>query len=492
MPKYLGPRCIPTADGKWDKTKEYLGLSVVLDEKTGDSYTSKKVVPAGTELTNKDYWALSGQYNAQMALIKLQLEAMQNIPEGGTTADAALENIRIGADGTEYATPGDAVRGQVAALSEEIFDLNISKRPTSYRQEKLSNKWLSGDKKRLYIPVFLKPNTIYRVGSLQGMNPSTVKILDGDSEIYTIRDAQTFVYDGHIYTTNDIEQKWYTLSVYYEWGGTSFWNTNTDFLVREVSSVSGVFLTKEMYTEEYSECTTYDGKALGQDVPSDFDFNKPYKGKVLETYGDSITAQQLWQDNVKKYCGFARYNNHGHGGYRLSRLACSDMIATLPNDFDIMLVMGGMNDWVQDRTIGTITDLNEDTAEGSYVGTFYGGLNLMVKNLLTKFPTKRIVFMTPTPGKLTDGTFFVNKKGNDNGLVNSNGDTLRYFADAIINIAKKYSIPCIDLNAMVGWNEFNISTYVQRETSGYIHPNANGGKRMSEIINGYLPLLKSN
>lgn len=120
MAKFKGNRCIPTAEGKWDKTKEYLGLSVVLDEKTGDSYTSKKVVPAGTELTNKDYWALSGQYNAQMALIKLQLEAMQNIPEGGTTADAALANIRIGADGTEYATPGDAVRGQVAALSEEI------------------------------------------------------------------------------------------------------------------------------------------------------------------------------------------------------------------------------------------------------------------------------------------------------------------------------------------------------------------------------------
>lgn len=123
MAKFIGNRCIPTPEGKWDKTKEYIGLSVVLDEKTGDSYTSKKVVPAGTELTNKDYWALSGQYNAQMALIKLQLEAMQNIPEGGTTADAALENIRIGADGTEYATPGDAVRGQVAAINENLGDL---------------------------------------------------------------------------------------------------------------------------------------------------------------------------------------------------------------------------------------------------------------------------------------------------------------------------------------------------------------------------------
>lgn len=138
MAKFIGNRCIPTPEGKWDKTKEYLGLSVVLDEKTGDSYTSKKVVPAGTELNNADYWVMSGQYNAQMALIKQQLNAMQNIPEGGTTADAALENIRIGADGTEYATPGDAVRGQVGALSEEID----RKTETLIKQTELETTWI--------------------------------------------------------------------------------------------------------------------------------------------------------------------------------------------------------------------------------------------------------------------------------------------------------------------------------------------------------------
>ncbi|MFD1402864.1 SGNH/GDSL hydrolase family protein [Robinsoniella peoriensis] len=144
MAKFKGNRCIPTPEGKWDKAKEYLGLSVVLDEKTGDSYTSKKVVPAGTELTNKDYWALSGQYNAQMALIKLQLDAMQNIPEGGTTADAALENIRIGADGTEYATPGDAVRGQVGALSEEIADISMyDKRSVDIAYTFINNSFIS-------------------------------------------------------------------------------------------------------------------------------------------------------------------------------------------------------------------------------------------------------------------------------------------------------------------------------------------------------------
>lgn len=66
MPKYNTGRCIPVCEGVHSKEKSYLNLSVVLESSTGNSYTSKKKVPVGMELSNEEYWALSAVYNSQL------------------------------------------------------------------------------------------------------------------------------------------------------------------------------------------------------------------------------------------------------------------------------------------------------------------------------------------------------------------------------------------------------------------------------------------
>ena len=60
------------------------------------------------------------QLLSQIGVLTARMDAFTALPEGSTTSDAALNDIRIGYDGTEYPTPGDAVRGQVSSLSEEI------------------------------------------------------------------------------------------------------------------------------------------------------------------------------------------------------------------------------------------------------------------------------------------------------------------------------------------------------------------------------------
>jgi glycerophosphoryl diester phosphodiesterase len=48
----------------WDKTKTYEPLTIVYHQ--GNSYTSRQSVPAGVDITDTTYWALTGNYNAQI------------------------------------------------------------------------------------------------------------------------------------------------------------------------------------------------------------------------------------------------------------------------------------------------------------------------------------------------------------------------------------------------------------------------------------------
>lgn len=122
MPKYVGNRCIPMPMGNWDKNKEYENLSVVLAS-NGDSYTSKKNVPKGIELSNTEYWAISSRFNAQLEVQKKRIDNIVALPSGSTTGDAELTDIRVGVDGVTYNTAGTAVREQVSSLKEDLGEL---------------------------------------------------------------------------------------------------------------------------------------------------------------------------------------------------------------------------------------------------------------------------------------------------------------------------------------------------------------------------------
>ena len=64
--QYIGARYVPLfADpAEWDSTKQYEPLTIVIHN--GNSYTSKQYVPVGIEITNDKFWALTGNYNAQV------------------------------------------------------------------------------------------------------------------------------------------------------------------------------------------------------------------------------------------------------------------------------------------------------------------------------------------------------------------------------------------------------------------------------------------
>lgn len=63
---YVGARYVPLFANpiEWDESKTYEPLTIVTHQ--GNSYTSKTFVPANTDITDTTYWALTGNYNAQV------------------------------------------------------------------------------------------------------------------------------------------------------------------------------------------------------------------------------------------------------------------------------------------------------------------------------------------------------------------------------------------------------------------------------------------
>ena len=72
--QYIGARYVPIIDGEYNSEKVYEPLTVVTYN--GSSYTSKKSVPAGTLPTNTEYWALTGNYNAQVEQYRQEVTAV--------------------------------------------------------------------------------------------------------------------------------------------------------------------------------------------------------------------------------------------------------------------------------------------------------------------------------------------------------------------------------------------------------------------------------
>lgn len=62
--EYIGARYVPLFMGEWSNENAYEPLSVVTHE--GNSYTSRQAVPTGIPITNTAYWAVTGNFNAQV------------------------------------------------------------------------------------------------------------------------------------------------------------------------------------------------------------------------------------------------------------------------------------------------------------------------------------------------------------------------------------------------------------------------------------------
>lgn len=102
--QYVGARYVPLfADPlEWDKTKAYEPLTIVYHN--GNSYTSRQYVPVGIEITNTGYWALTGNYNAQIEQYRAEVQRYDARITANDTAIKAEVERATAAEATKAPT----------------------------------------------------------------------------------------------------------------------------------------------------------------------------------------------------------------------------------------------------------------------------------------------------------------------------------------------------------------------------------------------------
>ena len=86
---YVGHRYVPKILGEWSNTQIYEPLSIVQNQ--GTSYTSRQYVPVGIEITNEDYWAVTGNYNAQVEQYR---QDVRNLADHVNTYDNKINEVK--------------------------------------------------------------------------------------------------------------------------------------------------------------------------------------------------------------------------------------------------------------------------------------------------------------------------------------------------------------------------------------------------------------
>ena len=218
------------------------------------------------------------------------------------------------------------------------------------------------------------------------------------------------------------------------------------------------------------------------------------EGAVINFLGDSITEghgtstpdfRNRFSDLMVTQYGLKKANNYGIGGTRIARQHQPDPNNAYDRDFcaryesmdpnaDAVVVFGGTNDFGHgDAPLGTPQDRTPYT--------FYGACHTLFSGLLKRYPGKPVLIVTPL------------RRGNED---DPRGDgfkavptaPLRTYRDIILEVAKCYSLPVLDLFMDSGFVTF-IPEVRQALIPDGLHPNDAGHAILCRRIAEALKLL---
>lgn len=218
-----------------------------------------------------------------------------------------------------------------------------------------------------------------------------------------------------------------------------------------------------------------------------YNYDMPLRGHKINVLGDSITyginTARPYVSDLSTVTGADQCRNYGVPSSTIAKRPNDDIswdtavpfierYDQMDQDADVILIFGGVNDWVTGRKLGT--------KDSSDITTFYGSLNKMLDGLRKKYVGATIVLATPLK---TDFTKRVANLGKEDGT-NSIGLLLDNYVAVEKEIAQKYAIPVLDLfNQM--FYPFD-SAFEERYMTDSLHPTREGHIMLANRIGKFL------
>lgn len=119
--QYVGARYVPVFANplEWSDTREYEPLTIVTYQ--GNSYTSMQYVPTSISIADTAYWALTGNFNAQVEAYRAEVRAFDD----RINANAAAINANtaaINANAAAISANAAAINANATAIAQEKTD----------------------------------------------------------------------------------------------------------------------------------------------------------------------------------------------------------------------------------------------------------------------------------------------------------------------------------------------------------------------------------
>lgn len=202
--------------------------------------------------------------------------------------------------------------------------------------------------------------------------------------------------------------------------------------------------------------------------------NSKIYGKTIACLGDSFTYGVLTYVSMIKEKYAANAINYGVASSRIvldhdtggGVIAKSflNRYADMTNDADIVTIFGGIND-AYDLGAGTLTLGDIDSALDT--STFYGGLKLLVTDIMKKYPDKQIIGIVPPDCQ--NGQYYI--------------DNLPDVQKAEREVYNYYGIPVIDIkNECYKMSTLPEMVALYRGSLSDIHPSTAGQEALRDTI----------